>query len=250
MGEVHLLPGATFSNPTEKGAYDSEACAILTLSELERWLALQIAGVYHLSPHSALDKTRLAGWHEGVARRKQPIRYPVGADEFFLDFLSAVPRMVQKDGIHFHKIRYWDNVLSPWGRPTAKAVAGQYDPRNLARVYVRAPDGRHWPVPYADLRQPPIALRELVEAKKQLRQNGSSDPNERALFANLLQQRLLLKQAASSSRERRRQERIPIGSSIPLVTRASASASAKSEDIQPYPSRSGSRSDFRVSAPS
>jgi putative transposase len=114
MGEVHLLPGTTFSNPTEKDAYDSEACAILTLSELERWLALQIAGVYHLSPHSALDKTPLAAWQEGVAKRKQPVGCPVSADEFFLDFLPAVPRMVQKDGIHFHKIRYWDNVLNSW----------------------------------------------------------------------------------------------------------------------------------------
>ena len=51
------LPGTTFSNPTEKDAYDSDDCAILMLSELERWLALQIADFYHLSTHSALDQT-------------------------------------------------------------------------------------------------------------------------------------------------------------------------------------------------
>ena len=38
MGAVHFLPGATFSNPTKKGAYDSEAKAALTLVELQRWL--------------------------------------------------------------------------------------------------------------------------------------------------------------------------------------------------------------------
>jgi hypothetical protein len=32
----------------------------LTLPELERWLALEIAGVYHLSVHSALGKTPLS----------------------------------------------------------------------------------------------------------------------------------------------------------------------------------------------
>lgn len=147
MGEVHLLPGTTFSNPSEKAGYDSEGCAILTLPELERWLALQIAGVYHLSPHSALDKTPLAAWQEGVAKKQQPIRYPASADEFFLDFLPAVPRMIQRDGIHFHKIRYWHSVLSPWAGRLQKPLWIKYDPRNLARVYVRDPDGKHWTVP-------------------------------------------------------------------------------------------------------
>jgi putative transposase len=36
MGEIHLLPGTTFSNPTEKGTYDSKKRAVLTLPELER----------------------------------------------------------------------------------------------------------------------------------------------------------------------------------------------------------------------
>jgi hypothetical protein len=44
MGAVHLLPGTTFSNVTEKESYDSEGRTVLTLPELERWLALQIEG--------------------------------------------------------------------------------------------------------------------------------------------------------------------------------------------------------------
>src|SRR5271163_985586 len=39
MGAVHLLPGTTFSNVVEKGAYSSEKTSALTLVELERWLA-------------------------------------------------------------------------------------------------------------------------------------------------------------------------------------------------------------------
>ena len=92
MGAVHLLPGTTQSNPLEKGAYDSEGRAALTLPELERWLTLQIAGVYHLSAHSVLGMTPLAAWQEGLARRKQPLRFPVNDEEYFLDFLPAVPR--------------------------------------------------------------------------------------------------------------------------------------------------------------
>ena len=209
MGAVHLLPGTTFSNVSEKGSYDSESRAALTLPELERWLALQIAGVYHLTVHSALGKTPLEAWREGVAKRKQPLRYPPSAETFFLDFLPAESRIVQRDGIHFHQIRYWDNVLSPWAGMLKKPLWVKYDPRNLSRVYVRDPDAQHWPIPYADLRRPPIALWELMEARKRLRRHGIADPTERDLFANILEQRRLIKEAANSSQQRRRKERIP-----------------------------------------
>ena len=49
MGAVHLLPGTTFSSVSKRGTYESEERARLTMPELERWLTLQISGVYHLS---------------------------------------------------------------------------------------------------------------------------------------------------------------------------------------------------------
>ena len=236
MGAVHLLPGTTFSNANEKGSYDSEERAVLTLAELERWLALQIAGVYHLSEHSALGETPLEAWREGVAKRKQPLRYPPSAEEFFLDFLPAVSRMVQRDGIHFHQIRYWHNVLSPWAGRLKKPLWVKYDPRNLSRVYVRDPEGQHWPVPYADLRQPPIALWELTEARKRLRRRGSADPTECALFANILEQRRILKEAANSSRQRRRKEKIPPTVNIqPESQEPKKSPHKPSDELKPYP---------------
>ena len=234
-GAVHLLPGTTFSNGNEKGAYDSEGRAVLTLAELERWLALPIAGVYHLWKHSALGKTPLDAWQEGIAKRKQPLRFPPSAEEFFLDFLPAVSRMIQRDAIPFHQIRYWDNLLSPWAGRLKKPLPVKYDARNLSRLYVRDPDGQHWPVPYADLRQPPIALWEWLDARKPLRQPGSPGPTERALFANILEQRRIVKEAAtSSSQQRRRQERIP-----PEVQPASPEPTKRpgepSDDLTPFP---------------
>ena len=247
MGAVHLLRGTTFSNASEKGSYDSEERAVLTLPELERWLALQIAGVYHLSEHSALGKTPLEAWGEGIAKRKQPLRYPPSAEEFFLDFLPAVSRMVQRDGIHFHEIRYWDNVLSPWVGRLKKPLWTKYDPRNLSRVYVRDPDGKHWPIPYADLRQPPVALWELVEARKRLRQRGSANLTERALFANILEQRRILKVATISSQQRRRKEEFPRRSTSSQRSRKPRKAQTSNRTTSsPTPLKSGSASEFRV----
>jgi hypothetical protein len=170
---------------------------------------------------------------EGVANRKQPPRYPGCGEEFFLDFLPAEPRRIQRDGIHFHRIRYWDSVLSPWAGRLKKDLLIKYDPRNLARVFVRDPNGKHWPVPYADLRQPPIALWELQEARRRLRESGARDPNERAIFASILQQRRLVKEATSQSKQRRRKERTPPVEIQPVTERArSEKASA---DLQPFP---------------
>ena len=45
---LHELPGATFSNPVHRGRYDSEACAVMTLDEIEQWLTDYIVCVYHV----------------------------------------------------------------------------------------------------------------------------------------------------------------------------------------------------------
>jgi putative transposase len=77
----------------------------------------------------------------------------------------------------------------------------KYDPRDLSRIYVRDPDGLHWPVPYADLGQPPIALWELQEANRRIRKSTRSVPNQRSIFVSILAQRRVVQQAATSSRK-------------------------------------------------
>jgi putative transposase len=71
-------------------------------------------------------------------------------------------------------IRYWDNVLSPWAGRMRRALLVKYDPGYLSRVYVRDPDGKYWPVPCADLGQPPITLWELQEANRRIRRSAQS----------------------------------------------------------------------------
>ncbi|MEZ5801814.1 MAG: DDE-type integrase/transposase/recombinase, partial [Nitratireductor sp.] len=64
MGAVHVLPGTTFSNLKVRGDYDSEGRATFTLRELEKWIALEIAGKYHQRIHSTLLRPPLAVWSE------------------------------------------------------------------------------------------------------------------------------------------------------------------------------------------
>ena len=234
MGAVHLLPGTTFSNVQQKGSYDSDTHAALTLPELERWLALQIAGVYHVSIHSHLGTSPQEAWNAGIAQRKQPTRHPASDNEFFLDFLPAVPRLVQKDGIHFHKIRYWANVLSPWAGRLKEPLLVKYDPRNLSRLFVRDPGGQHWTVPYSDLGQPPVALWELLDARKRLRKEDLRSQSEQVIFDSILEQRRIIEGAARTSRQRRRQGRVAL-LSAPLSLSSKQQSNKLAADVKPYP---------------
>src|SRR5690606_17671039 len=64
--EIHTLPGTTFSNPREKGEYDSEGKAALTLSEFEQWLTIYIVDVYHQKIHSSLGMSPAQAWQRGI----------------------------------------------------------------------------------------------------------------------------------------------------------------------------------------
>ncbi|WP_231618548.1 hypothetical protein [Nonomuraea sp. SBT364] len=68
---MHELPGTTFSNPAERGSYDSQASAVLTVAELNRWLALA-AAAYHGQVHSTLGQTPAGRWTEGIAADGRP----------------------------------------------------------------------------------------------------------------------------------------------------------------------------------
>lgn len=207
MGAVHLLPGSTFSSVAEKGDYPSEKAAALTLVELERWLALQIGGVYHQQVHSSLLKPPAVAWQDGLARRRQAPRKPVDAQTFFLDFLPEERRLIRRDGIQMFKLHYWDNVLSPLAGRSSEPVLIKYDPRNLSRIFYRDADGRYWPIPYRDLGAPPISLWEQREAMKRLRAEGRRLVDERLIFETALAQRALVESARNSTRKRRSKER-------------------------------------------
>jgi putative transposase len=67
MGRVHLLPGTTFSNSKQKGEYDSEERAVMTLGALQEWLVHEISGRYHHTVHSGIGMTPAQAWTQGFA---------------------------------------------------------------------------------------------------------------------------------------------------------------------------------------
>lgn len=202
MGEVHLLPGTTFANVSAKGQYDSAQQATLTLPELERWLALEIAR-YHDTLHRSLGTTPRAAWRAGVAQQGVP-RAVADPGRFMLDFLPFAHRRLRRDGLHLHGLRYWDDTFGLWlGRLTAPCPV-RFDPRDLTTVWVSLPDGSTLATHYADLRWPRITLWELRAAQRVLRAQGLAAADPDAVFRVVESQRALLHEARAATRQARR----------------------------------------------
>ena len=220
MGAVHLLPGTTFGGPEERAGYDSAREAKLTLRELERFIAWEIAGRYHQVVHSALRRPPVAAWreHEGTT----PLRMPADRMRFWVSFLPEQERTLRPDGIHLHGLRYWSPTLTAdVGRQKDKLLV-KYDPRDLSRVFVRRPSGTFVEARYCDVTLPAISLPEAKAAMRALRAKGRREVDTAALVRAAIAQRAIVKDTANRSRPSRRpnaDQASPAGDGVPDTLR-------------------------------
>ena len=202
MGEVHLLPGTSFSNPKERGDYPAEARAILTLREFERWLAIEICRGYHAKPHRTLGVPPAIAWERQI--ENHPTRMVVGDPRRFLrSFLPVERRTFGRSGLQLWNIHYWSDVLPTLAR-LGEEVVLRYDPRDMSRLYVLGPDHHYFEVPYSNLLNPPITLWELQAATKLLHAEGRSHLREAELFRKIAEQQELVQDAAATTKQARR----------------------------------------------
>ena len=209
MGKVHLLPGTTFSSVREKGDYDPEKTAAMTLEEIERWLGHAIVGVYHRDLHRGIGMPPVAAWERGLAGDgvQEGRGTPVAVSDqrrFLIDFLPFERRLVRREGVFLHSISYWSDVLHTWVGEREKMLV-RYDPRDLSRVYLLGPDGQYYDLTYSDLSRPPISLWEHRLALKRLREDGKAQVDEAAIFRTIETMRGIADQASAATKTARRQ---------------------------------------------
>ncbi|WP_050480114.1 helix-turn-helix domain-containing protein [Herbaspirillum rhizosphaerae] len=214
---LKTLDGATFSGPKEKGEYDSEIRALLTLSELEKWLVL-FFGRYHLRVHAGLGTTPLQKWREGLLGTKGkpgrglPARR-LDEEKIRLDFMPFEERTIQDYGVVIDDVHYFHDVLRPWiNAPDPnfprhrRKFRFKRDPRDISHLYFFDPEVRRYcAIPYRDLSLPPVSIWELRDAKERARERGISTDHEKEVFALINRQRELESDAAHKTKVARRQ---------------------------------------------
>lgn len=204
MEMVHELPGTTFSNPAQRGSYDSDATAVLTVTELEKWLALAVAS-YHGQVHGTTGQTPQARWAAGTS--ETPPTTVANETAFLVDFLPVIRRRLTRTGFVIDHVHYFGDALKPWiaRRDRLDRFVIRRDPRDISRVWVLDPEGDSYlPVPYRSLSRPAVSVWEHRAALERLRADGRAQVDEEALFRMVEQMRTLTDTASSATRKARR----------------------------------------------
>lgn len=205
MQQIHELPGTTFSNPVERGRYDSDRKAALTLRELEKWMTLAVTS-YHGTVHSTLGQTPAGRWAEGVAATGQPA-VASNPTAFLVDFLPVVRRTLTRTGFVIDHVHYFSNALKPWisRRDTLGPFLIRRDPRDISRIWVLEPEGVHYvEVPYRTMANPAVSLWEHRHALARLHERGIAQVDEAALFRTIEQMREIATTASKTTTRMRR----------------------------------------------
>ena len=260
--EIHALPGSTFNNPHQRGEYDSEGRAVMTLEGLETWLTALILGVYHHRVHSELGMTPMQRWEQGLLEGT-PEHPPTGLPELIMgdraerlrmDFLPYFERAVQRAGVRHDNLTYFGPVLRTYAlakhpdHPTrARKFLFRYDPNDISLVYFLDPDlDRYFEVRCRQPNFPSISLWQLRAIKKFGKEQNVNADDERSIIAAWRTMQQIIKAEKQETQNvrlenekiRRRQQnpkpRGAVASPAPSRTRAALNLFGDASEIEPF----------------
>ena len=216
MGDVHLLPGTTFSNVSEREKYDSEKHSSMTFSEFERWLVTYITKVYHKRKHQGIGMSPEAKFTEGIFGEKGVATLPPKPSDpqtVLIDFLPFVRRKIQRHGVSIDKLDYYDSVLQDFihkiDHHTGRKREYEFkrDPRNIAHIWMSDPDeGVYYKIPLANQAMPAMSLWEYNEIRNRLKNSGVEDPHDEEIITAYEELHTLAQTAAQKTKKARRQQ--------------------------------------------
>jgi putative transposase len=148
MGEVHFLPGTTFSNTKARKGYDSEKKSCMTFMEFSRWFATQVA-IYHCTVHSAIKMTPGDAWIDYFGDHNPNTLTNNEKAEITIDFLPQARRTIYPKGLRFKNNYYYCPDLAPHA---GRDVLIKYNPLSMRRIWARLND-EYISVPFSDLAQ-------------------------------------------------------------------------------------------------
>lgn len=213
MQLVHQIPGTTFSNIKERGDYNSEQQAVLTLAELEHWLTVSITQYYHNKLHSGILLPPIEKYRKGIlGDQTDPGRGPpikiCNKQGFLIDFLPIEHRSIQRDGFTLDHVVYYSNKLTQYiaNRKRQSKFLIRRDPRDISKIYVLEPNSEcYLEIPYRTLSRPSISLWEHRQALKYLKDRGVNQVVEDQVFKAIEVLRKIAKDASTKSKAARKQ---------------------------------------------
>jgi putative transposase len=147
----HTLPGTTFSNPQERGGYDSIGQACIYLSEVDRIMNIFVVDIYAQRFHRGIEGIPARRWEEAMRSGFSP-RVPPNAEDLSILLGRVTQRVIQHYGVQFCSLRYNSSELTLLRtRLKGEKAKIKYHPADLSRLYVYDPfDNRYVDVPALD----------------------------------------------------------------------------------------------------
>jgi putative transposase len=139
-GLIHRLPGTTFSNPAQRGAYDSKGEARLTLGQMRVLLDKWIVEEYHQRIHRTLGITPAQSWE--ISAQSWPPRLPASAWAVRTAFGNPLRCKVDHSGIKLHVNQHYNSEnLGSLRRQlgTELELDVKYFPEDISSIGVRDP---------------------------------------------------------------------------------------------------------------
>jgi putative transposase len=218
MHRVQSLPGSTFSNVEDRGEYDSQGRAVMTLAEFERWFVTFVTKVYHQRPHRGIGRVPPVKLYEQFilgtdTQRGIGLPEPIlNEHKLRLDFMPFVERTIQEYGVVIDNIHYYADVLRPWIHardPRNAKLKRKFifvrDPRDIGEVYFLDPETKtYYPVPYRDVTLPRISVWDLNAALKWIAERPELQADEDTIFEGLAEMARMQQDAMEKSRKLRR----------------------------------------------
>ncbi len=113
--KTEQIPGTTFANIKEKGGYDSEKHAAMTLSEYKMFMFKFVCDTYHHTPHAGLQGlTPAQKFQQAIDDGFIPRKPVKPTQEFWADFCIHKSRKVRREGIEYERIFYWSPDVQSW----------------------------------------------------------------------------------------------------------------------------------------
>jgi putative transposase len=202
----HQIPGTSLARLADRGDYDPQKHAVLTMAEFKHLFDKWLLDVYAQTIHKGIGTTPWAKWHEGLKSRTPEL--PGSLDELQARIGLVEERTLQRDGLTLRGIRYGgpelDVIVRAWGPGVKLRIV--YDPEDLGAIQVWAPEQQE-PVRVRALNQEYAkgltkVQHELIQG--QLREEGKAAADPQALMQAKYDLAVSVDQLVESRKQRTR----------------------------------------------
>lgn len=180
---AHQLPGTSFARLHQRGDYDPQQHALLTLAEFKHIFEKWVIDVYAQERHRTIGVTPWSKWEDGLRRRTPGL--PADLRDLQRRIGRVDERALRRDGIWLNGIRYRGDELQPILSAHGEGVRVRvlFDPEDLSAIQVWGPS-QETPITVMAVDQDyarGLTLRQNELIRIRLREQGAASENRTAL---------------------------------------------------------------------